>query len=356
MKKEVSVIVPVYNAQTYLTECIESIVRQEQVDCELILVDADSEDESGKICDEYAKKYEQVRVLHRENEGVSAARNAGLEKAEGEYIVFVDSDDYLPDEYTLKNMAQFARDCGADIVVGEYSRLWNGELLPATSHQAFSKDKRESADFRFKGFFSVGTLSYVWGKMYRRSFLEQWHMTFARYDYAEDKLFNILCYIKGANYGFYHNQVYVYRKNDDSISYRYRMESEKTWMRLAQQLHDELTCAGKKEEFDLVGNIIFFACFFDSKMEYEFCGRKCKVVKALLRRYAAYPLAREAFAAFAGGKYINQISSGMWRVMIRGFCVAMHVHLYSLLSWGIKLLIVGKMDQRLSDTGRRDKE
>lgn len=95
----ISVIVPVYNVEPYLRECIESILGQTYRDFELILVDDGSPDNCGAICDEYAARDPRIRVIHQENGGLSAARNAGLDVAKGEYVAFVDSDDLLHPEY-----------------------------------------------------------------------------------------------------------------------------------------------------------------------------------------------------------------------------------------------------------------
>ena len=92
---QISVIVPVYQVEAYLPQCIDSILAQTFRDFELILVDDGSQDRSGAICDEYAGRDERVRVLHKENGGLSDARNAGLEQAKGDYFLFVDSDDFI---------------------------------------------------------------------------------------------------------------------------------------------------------------------------------------------------------------------------------------------------------------------
>ncbi len=105
MKKLISVIVPVYNVEKYLPRCIESILRQTYPYFELILVNDGSPDKSGKICDKYAKKDERIKVIHKENGGVSSARNAGLDCACGEYISFIDSDDWIREDYLEKLLA-----------------------------------------------------------------------------------------------------------------------------------------------------------------------------------------------------------------------------------------------------------
>lgn len=99
----VSIIVPIYNAEQYISKCIESILAQTYRDFELILVDDGSTDMCGKICDEYAKQDSRVHVIHQENKGVSAARNAGISLAKGEYIMFVDSDDFITENMLEKN-------------------------------------------------------------------------------------------------------------------------------------------------------------------------------------------------------------------------------------------------------------
>jgi len=92
---KVSVVIPVYNVENYLPRCIDSVLKQTYSDFELILVDDGSPDNSGEICDAYAKKDSRVRVIHKKNAGVSAARNTGIEASQGDYIMFVDSDDYI---------------------------------------------------------------------------------------------------------------------------------------------------------------------------------------------------------------------------------------------------------------------
>lgn len=99
---KVSVIVPVYNVEKYLRRCLDSIINQTYRNLEIILVDDGSPDNCGVICDEYASKDHRVQVIHRENGGLSVARNAGLDVATGEYIAFVDSDDWLADEFVEK--------------------------------------------------------------------------------------------------------------------------------------------------------------------------------------------------------------------------------------------------------------
>lgn len=103
----VSIIVPIYNVEQYISKCIESILAQTYRDFELILVDDGSPDMCGTICDEYAKQDSRVHVIHQENKGVSAARNAGISLAKGEYISFIDGDDYVEKDFFERIITQF---------------------------------------------------------------------------------------------------------------------------------------------------------------------------------------------------------------------------------------------------------
>lgn len=124
---KVSIIVPVYNAEKYLRECVDSILDQTVREIELILVDDGSVDSSPAICDSYAEKDPRVKVIHKQNGRAASARNAGLRAAEGEYIAFVDSDDWIsPDMYEKMLLS------GADVALCDYVRFRENEQFPFT--------------------------------------------------------------------------------------------------------------------------------------------------------------------------------------------------------------------------------
>ena len=126
----ISIIVPIYNAEKYIKECILSVINQSFTDWELLLINDGSTDLSGKICDEYAGKDSRVRVFHKENGGVSSARNLGLDNAKGKYVIFVDADDYWYDCSALEQLYNNAEFNDVDIIRGEYKAVdVNGETL-----------------------------------------------------------------------------------------------------------------------------------------------------------------------------------------------------------------------------------
>ena len=352
---KISVIIPVYNTEAYLRESVDSILRQNCDDMEILLLDDASEDGSGKICDEYAARYTYVRSIHLDHSGVGNARNEGLRLARGEYIVFVDADDFVFSEDSIRRLTDLLDASQADVAVGNYCRLWDGRLLEAAKHIEFSQADRESRYFRFSGFFSVGTLSYVWGKAYRRSFLQKYRINFGSYEYAEDKAFNFQCFIEQARYAFLDDIVYVYRKNENSISHRNQHDSAQCWLRIAADLKQMLQEKNLCETYgDLVAFTVNFAAFFDGKSAYCGSGKKIKAIKSVLKIYADSPTAYQCFCLLSKGKYIEKSFGAGWSLMMWGFAFLMKIKALSLLALGIKLLIDLRIDERLSDTGIRD--
>lgn len=355
MERMISVIVPVYQAQEYLEQCINSILGQDYENLEVLLIEDGSEDGSVRICEEYERRSDRVRLIRQKNQGASEARNNGLRHARGEYVVFVDADDYVEGRHSFSHLVQKMNETKADIVVGDYSRLWDGKLLAAEKTKSFCEIGQNEGAFRFQGFFSVGTLAYVWCKLYRNSFLQENQLCFGDYNWAEDKMFNLQCYIKGAKYAFLSEMVYVYRKNDKSISFQFREDSPKNWIKMAGELEKSIRSGSVYDSCeDLVACTIFFAVFFDAKMYYEQSGRRFAAIRKILKEYAGYPLARKYFALIFRGSLLRSIPSVLWKLMIRGFACAMHFHCHFLLAVGIQMLIHLRMDERLSDTGLRE--
>lgn len=115
----ISVIVPVYKVEKYINRCVDSIINQSYSNLEIILVDDGSPDVCPKICDDYAEVDSRVRVIHKSNGGLSEARNFGMDLASGDYIFFVDSDDWLCDNYVLETFIAKAQETNADIIIGK---------------------------------------------------------------------------------------------------------------------------------------------------------------------------------------------------------------------------------------------
>lgn len=125
---KISVIIPVYNVEKYLERCINSVINQELEDIEIICINDGSLDKSGDICNEYSNKDNRIRVIHKNNEGVSIAKNLGVSLARGEYICFIDSDDYI-DKDMLSEMYKLARNNSCQVIISGYKLVPSGEII-----------------------------------------------------------------------------------------------------------------------------------------------------------------------------------------------------------------------------------
>lgn len=166
MEPLISVIVPVYKVEKYLRQCVDSICNQTYVNLEIILVDDGSPDNSPKICDEYAEKDSRVRVIHKQNGGLSDARNAGMAICQGAYLSFVDSDDVLPND-ALERMVKLALDEDADLVIGENIRF--EDILPDKVKETFDF-KVMSKTEAMEDFFQNGCAA--WARLFKREIHE----------------------------------------------------------------------------------------------------------------------------------------------------------------------------------------
>lgn len=162
---KLSVIVPIYNVESYLKKCIDSILNQTLKDIEVILVDDGSTDGCGKICDEYAKKDQRIKVIHKQNEGLSMARNAGIRAAGSQYIGFVDSDDYIADdmyEILYKNILDY----DADISICGLYNCYKEKVIPQYSGNEFIMlNNKEALRIALEGIkFSVNAVNKLYKK------------------------------------------------------------------------------------------------------------------------------------------------------------------------------------------------
>lgn len=209
----VSIIVPCYKVEQYLPNCIESVLNQSYHNWELILVDDGSPDRSGEICDEYAMKDKRIKVIHKENAGVAAARNSGIEIATGDFATYLDGDDFLhPD--CLKALVYIAEKQHVDIVQCGYVRgndicfpdaNFSEEIALYTNHAIFAKDLAKII---------------VWGKLYRMDILKDIRIPEGRY--FEDDLVTWRWYYAAQSIAVTTNPYYYYTCNEQSMMAQHR--------------------------------------------------------------------------------------------------------------------------------------
>lgn len=169
---EISIIVPVYKAEKYLPQCIESILAQTFTDFELILVDDGSPDDSGAICDTYSEKDNRIKVIHQDNAGVSAARNAALDIARGKYIMFCDSDDWVEPDW-CKCMYEAIQTPNVVMAVCGYKE-WKNDLL--INAWKFNKDRNM---IKLSEIFDTPFAGAPWNKIYIREQIEMFNIRFS---------------------------------------------------------------------------------------------------------------------------------------------------------------------------------
>ena len=211
----VTVIIPVYNVENYIRQCIESVLNQTHKQLEIILVDDGSKDSSGAICDEYSKKDNRIKVIHKENGGLSSARNTGIECATGKYMMFVDSDDFL-EINSCEILYKEIEDKDTDYVIGNYIYTtydgvkWEKPMFSVNSSFEVTIDDYE------KSFFVMN--STACNKIFKREFIEKHKLRFVEGAIAEDAIFTTYCYTHTER-GYYTNHIiYNYRQNKENKS------------------------------------------------------------------------------------------------------------------------------------------
>ena len=219
-----SVIIPVYNVEKYINRCLKSILSQRYNDLEIILIDNGSTDRSGSICDIYANEGANISVYHIENHGVGLARNFGLSKARGEFIYFVDSDDYLVGNLFAEFEDKLTPDL--DLLVFSYYNSFEQEMTEKNRTKKIlpyngSYDKYDFSKI-FKDLFLSDMLYTVWNKLYRREFLLENNLSFEQYELGEDVRFNLNAYRNVNKVYLSQDSYYVYvigRKGSAMSSY-----------------------------------------------------------------------------------------------------------------------------------------
>lgn len=192
-------IVPVYQVEKYIAQCIESVLNQTFKDFELILIDDGSKDQSGSICDLYAAKDDRILVIHTENRGAAAARNVGLDHASGRYITFLDGDDYL-DEHMIARMYEEIEHSEYDMVVCDFLNLLPDEEDNFIVHLQEETVNGRNVLEHLKNERNYGLWTIVWNKIYKREVLE--NLRFPDGKYFEDEFFSNQLYL-------FSNQIHV---------------------------------------------------------------------------------------------------------------------------------------------------
>lgn len=218
----ISVIVPVYNVEPeYLCNCLESIIGQNYRNLEILLIDDGSTNGNGNICDQYALKDERICVVHKKNDGVSSSRNVGIEKSQGQFICFVDADDYIDIGY-ISHMYQETTD--ADVVCSGHTKLFNNK-----------REKHDAYDSKYK--YNMDVLGTVWGKLYRREIIGQKRFDI-ELEHCEDVAFNFEV-LKMARYKYVFDNGYYYRYVTNSAVHRFDADMFQKYRKVIRKIQNQ---------------------------------------------------------------------------------------------------------------------
>jgi glycosyltransferase involved in cell wall biosynthesis len=213
----ISIIIPVYNVEKYLPQCINSILKQTITNLEIILVDDGSLDNSGKICDEFSKLDNRIVVIHKENNGLSSARNAGLEIATGNYVGFVDSDDWL-DENMYETLLNLIKDTNADISCCKFFKTANGDekILPINNEVIESFNNLEGLNNFYTDLYTQTVVA--WNKLYKIQLFD--NIIYPIGKIHEDEGTTYKLFYKANKITYTNRPLYYYRTTPNSITTR----------------------------------------------------------------------------------------------------------------------------------------
>ena len=221
MEQKVSVIVPIYKVEPYLRRAVDSILHQTYHNLEIILVDDGSPDQCGKICDDYAKEDNRISVIHKENGGLSDARNAGLDAAGGEYIVFVDSDDFIAEDY-IETLMQCLKKYDADVAMCSYAVTdsvgYDDSIFKAAQDDTVEVcDRRELLNNLYDANHKDATYFIVsWNKIYKASLWKD--VRFPKGRIHEDEATTYKIYDRAEKGVYLHRPLYGYFTAPSSIT------------------------------------------------------------------------------------------------------------------------------------------
>ncbi len=267
----VSIIIPVYNVEKYIKKCLDSVIKQTYKDIEIILVDDGSTDSSGELCDYYATIDDRVKVIHQVNSGVSVARNQGLSICTGDFITFVDPDDWI-DENAIEEMLRTALVHNADIVMCEFYYHHNDGKTGKTNNTRLLQDHRYSKDEIMSDIFPIcccrdliegnntPPLMAVWNKLFARELILkfQFHNKMTMW---EDFYLVIKC-LMNCNAIYYTKESYYhYRCLDNSASHKFNIATFESKKLLNKLLYKYITL--NKTNEDVLYKVFYYKCILD---------------------------------------------------------------------------------------------
>ncbi|MFV0363795.1 MAG: glycosyltransferase family 2 protein [Suipraeoptans sp.] len=271
----ISIIVPVYNVEKYLNECLDSLIMQSYKTIEILLIDDGSSDSSGKICEDYARNDNRIKVIHTKNGGQARARNLGLSILNGEWVLFVDSDDWIDrklvekcvkelrrtDDFCIFGIKKIEKEC--DHFVDNESVITLSEVdFIDFQKEIFNRDRKTKFD---NNTIKAGSVA----KMYRTSFLKKHNIVFPEeIANGEDMIFNLYVFRYARSARCIENVLYFYRQREGSVTHTYMGNAREEFIKLNNQYDFFVSTEKKPEEWiEMLHErkvlSLAFCCIFD---------------------------------------------------------------------------------------------
>lgn len=319
----VSIIIPVYKAEEFLPRCLDSIINQSYRHIEVIVVNDASPDNSQAIANEYAAKDPRVNAAVIEKSGTGGARNAGMEMARGEYLLFVDADDYIESD-CVKCLIETAGATGADIVIANYKvREAYGRLSNRTDFDKMGLslgDLKQSA-LRYEYFLGGGYYGVaVWGKLYNHRFIKDTGLKFDKDSEicAEDMLFNLKIFTYKPKIYLLNEYLYIYCINLNSITNTYKPDFVRRYLNMVINFDKHLTGLRAADQYrDLLDFISFNTISVSCEHAYKYSAAAYYEIKQVIRWLIESALIRQMIGDFARGQYISEVSEKKRKIFMR---------------------------------------
>lgn len=291
---KVSIIIPVYNTADYIERCVRSVMAQTYSDLEIICVNDGSSDRSGEILDELAKEDERIIVVHKANAGVSAARNEALFKVSGDFITFVDSDDYIDARMYEKMLDKMSEEC-ADIVTCGYSFDYEGDIRKAENLKEvpeYAIPMKEFLLYIYERDTYKGVGGYLWTRMIKREVIfgeeEKPQICFgSQYGVGEDIVFVAELSIRCKRIAYLEDSLYFYFQREGSIVHDDKKQLETLqWLKSYEKIIEIYISAGIEDVIDIIIRMYVYRCGKTLELAVKYNDKqRADIIKQKIKRY-----------------------------------------------------------------------
>ncbi len=314
--KKISIIIPVYNAGSYINICLKSVIEQSYTNWEIILIDDGSTDNSKEIYEKIATKNNKIKVFRQKNKGVSSARNLGLEKADGDYIVFLDADDWI-DSIFLERMLEVIENEKADIVQCNFYYANNNEKIERKHIRPSYSIRNNMSELQLdilyreydekKNDCSVGAMRGVWGKIFKSSIIKKIKFN-EKIDIFEDGIFVLNTLQNSKKVVLIDEYYYYYRMTENSSNSKYKPNFSRNVVEIFKEINNFIYKNNKDIEFKDYFNIMVFEMISSTLDKDIFnihskCHRKEKIKQ--LKKFIGQDFCQEAIIKL-NTKYLNR--------------------------------------------------